>query len=216
LLASAARIAAARASVSRARAAAVSATHAPTAVASNTGVSSACATARRRPGRAAVEPSPAGGVNPEADGDSPEAGGVNPEASGVNPDTGDVKPETGEPSRADAPASPEVTDPIRLSGSPGAGDGRDESETAAEAAAAASGIAVTAAYSDGDGGAAEAPAGGQVSWAGDAFGLASASVRGRCAPVCRPPPAGRAPSIGSGDGAPIARIRSGTWLGSTT
>ena len=53
--------------------------------------------------------------------------------------------------------------------------------------------------------------GGQVRAGGRDRGWESASVRGRCVPACRPPPVRL-----SGSGAPIACIRSGTWLGSTT
>ncbi len=53
--------------------------------------------------------------------------------------------------------------------------------------------------------------GGQVSAGGRDRGCESASVRGRCVAEWRPPPVRL-----SGSGAPIACIRSGTWLGSTT
>jgi hypothetical protein len=53
--------------------------------------------------------------------------------------------------------------------------------------------------------------GGQVSAGGRDLGWESARVRGRCVPACRPPPVRL-----RGSGAPMACIRSGTWLGSTT
>ncbi|RSM72708.1 hypothetical protein DMB66_04825 [Actinoplanes sp. ATCC 53533] len=53
--------------------------------------------------------------------------------------------------------------------------------------------------------------GGQVSDGGRDRGWESARVRGRWVPACRPPPVRL-----RGSGAPIACIRSGTWLGSTT
>jgi hypothetical protein len=56
-------------------------------------------------------------------------------------------------------------------------------------------------------------AGGQLNWgcAGGRDDAESASERGRWVPAWRPPPVRL-----NGNGAPIALIRSGTWLGSTT
>lgn len=91
--------------------------------------------------------------------------------------------------------------PMNSSGSPGAGDCR-------------SGTAVATAYCSASGGtpgpAVSAGVGGHAITAGAGAGRASASDRGRWAPTGRPVDGM------TGSGAPMARIRSGTWLGSTT
>jgi hypothetical protein len=139
---------------------------------------------------------------------------------------GTVSPTVATGERADEDAGP-----IRLNGFPGAGD-RSPAGRPPMTGSFGAGMAVAAAYSAGLGApdsaiadpsedgadpdgagpdredADEGATGGQLSWD---WGEESASVRGRCVLACRPPPVRL-----SGSGAPIALIRPGTWLGSTT
>ncbi|WP_250035662.1 hypothetical protein [Paractinoplanes maris] len=191
--AASARRAAAWASVSRARAGAVSATQASTADGWNIGMS---------PGTGTERLAARSGRRPE--GDSTEAEAEAEEAAEAG------APAAGSPSGNDTALAP-----MNSSGSPGAGVAWRPGMAVAAAYSAGSGgipgpAAGVNAAGAGDVGAVSAGVGGQAITAGTGPVRVSASVRGRWAP------AGRLGAGRAGIGAPMARISSGTWLGSTT